>query len=110
VNVMEYATLPREECTFESHRRYVDLQFTLAGGEFIEWRRAPELEISGPYAQDKDLQFYRPAAASTRLHMPPRHFAIFYPTDAHLPKVADGVHASVYKAVVKVGLHLLRQP
>jgi biofilm protein TabA len=107
VNVMEYATLPREQCNFETHRKYVDLQYTITGGEVIEWRRSAELEVAGPYDEAKDLQLYRLADAPTRVHMPPGYFAIFYPSDAHLPKVADGINASVYKLVVKVGLHLL---
>src|SRR5439155_23683956 len=49
VNVMEYATLPREQCHFESHRKYVDLQYTITGSEVIEWRRSGELETAGRY-------------------------------------------------------------
>jgi biofilm protein TabA len=107
VNVMKYDTLPREQCNFESHRKYVDLQYTIRGGETIEWRRSSELTAAGPYDDPKDLQFYQLGDAPTRLHMPPGYFAVFYPSDAHLPKVLDGVHASVYKAVIKVGIHLL---
>jgi len=29
VNVMEYDTLPRTMCHFETHRKYVDLQYTI---------------------------------------------------------------------------------
>ena len=109
VNVMEYSTLPRERCNFESHRKFVDLQYTIAGGEVIEWRRSMELDVAGPYDADKDLQFYRLPDSRTRIHMPPGHFAIFYPTDAHLPKVSDGLHVSVYKLVIKIALHLLNE-
>lgn len=107
VNVMEYETLPRQQCHFETHRRFVDLQYTIAGGEMIEWRRSSELELDGPYDEARDLQFYRLADAPTRVYMPPGYFAIFYPSDAHLPKVSDGMNPSVYKLVIKIGLHLL---
>jgi YhcH/YjgK/YiaL family protein len=105
--VMEYDTLPREECAFESHRRYIDLQCTIAGGELIEWRCSGELEPAGPYDAETDVQFYRLAPAMTRMHQLPGHFAIFYPSDAHMPKVSDGVHPNVFKAVIKVGIRLL---
>jgi len=65
------------------------------------------LAIEGPYDEVKDLQFYHLKDASTRLHMPPGFFAIFYPSDAHLPRVSDGCNASVYKLVIKIALHLL---
>lgn len=106
-NVMEYETLPREQCIFETHRKFVDLQYTIAGGEVIGWRLAAGLEAAGSYDAGRDVQFYRQAAASASVGMPPGYFSIFYPSDAHLPRVADGVQASVYKVVIKVGLGLL---
>lgn len=36
VSVQEHATLPAAEARFENHRRYVDLQYTLAGAEAID--------------------------------------------------------------------------
>ena len=106
-NVMAYETLPREQCVFETHRKHVDLQYIVAGGEVIEWRRANELESASPYDEGKDILFYRQAIASTSVKMTPGYFSIFYPSDAHLPRVADGVHPSVYKVVIKIGLGLL---
>jgi biofilm protein TabA len=110
MNVMQYKTLPREQCSFETHRKYVDLQYTISGAEIIEWRRASELELLGGYDSAKDLQFYRLGEASARVHMLPGYFSIFYPSDAHLPKISDEIHGSVYKVVIKVGIDLLDGP
>jgi YhcH/YjgK/YiaL family protein len=107
---MEYETLPEERCIFETHRKYVDLQYTISGGETIAWRNASELEPNGPFDEVRDLQFYHRVESPSRVHMPAGYFAIFYPSDAHLPKISDGLHASVFKVVIKVGLHLLQQP
>ncbi|HZL44079.1 MAG TPA: YhcH/YjgK/YiaL family protein, partial [Verrucomicrobiae bacterium] len=49
VNVHGYDTLPRDRCRFESHRRYVDLQYCISGGEVIGWSLASTLEPDGEY-------------------------------------------------------------
>lgn len=105
--VMKYDTKPPEQCKFESHRRFIDLQYTIRGAELIAWKRSDDLEPAGPFDEPNDLQFYRFAPALTQMHMLPGHFAIFCPADAHLPQVSDGIHPDVFKAVIKVGVHLL---
>lgn len=65
VNVHGYDTLPRDRCRFESHRRYVDLQYCISGGEVIDWCLASDLVSDGEYDSEKDVQFYRPPAFST---------------------------------------------
>jgi len=107
VNVMQYDTLPRTQCRFESHRQFLDLQFTISGAEIIEWRRVEELKPDGTYDESRDLQFYHLADAATRLHMPPGYFAIFHPSDAHLPKVSDGIQKSAFKLVIKINRRLV---
>jgi YhcH/YjgK/YiaL family protein len=124
VNVHGYDTLPREQCRFESHRRYVDLQYCISGGEIIDWSLASALEPDGLFDEDKDLQFYRapvarsavfsasrvtafPVSPVCALPMSPGSFAIFHPSDAHRPKVQNGVSPSVYKLVIKIDCRLV---
>ena len=131
VNVHGYDTLPREQCRFESHRRYLDLQYCISGGENIDWSLAPGLEPDGAYDVDKDLQFYHPPALVSSptgpssasnvptpdsclltphfslLFMGPGSFAIFHPSDAHRPKAQDGVSRSVFKLVIKIDHRLV---
>ena len=104
--VMEYSTLPREQCTFESHQQFIDIHYTIRGGEVIELRNSEELEPSGPFDKENDLQFYMPVTAITRVHLLPGYFGIFHPTDAHMPKIADGENSSVFKVVIKVNVSL----
>lgn len=106
-NIHGYDTVPREACRFESHRRYVDLQYCIAGGEIIEWRRAGTLSPDGDYDVERDLQFYLPGDSQTVLHMLPGNYAVFHPSDAHAPRRMDGIHAMVEKLVVKVALELV---
>lgn len=78
VNVMTYATLPAEQCRYESHRKYVDLQFTITGAEVIDWLDAGTLAPDDGYDDTRDLQFYQPAPTLTRVHMFPGYFGIFF--------------------------------
>lgn len=107
-NVMSYQTLPPEQCRYESHRKYVDLQYTITGAEVIEWLDSKGLTLDGGYDEAKDLQFYRSAPTLTHVHMLPGCFGIFFPSDAHRPKVSDGKHDQVFKLVVKMNLDLVK--
>ena len=108
VNVMTYKTLPTDQCRYESHRKYVDLQYTITGAEVIDWLDAGDLKADGGFELDRDLQFYLPAPTRSQVHMRPGYFAIFYPSDAHRPKVSDGVHGEVFKLVIKMNLDLVK--
>ena len=102
-NVHGYETKPRDQCRYESHRRYVDFQFCLKGGEIIEWRSMAELKAVDVYNPEKDVIHYAsPSLPASNLWLTQRHFAIFFPTDGHMPKMSDGRNSSVYKAVIKV--------
>ena len=107
INVHGYDPLPREQCRYESHRKYVDLQYCITGGELIDWQLASTLTPDGPYDVPKDLQFYSLGTSLTTIQMVPGSFAIFFPSDAHLPKRADGLNRSVFKLVVKVAHKLV---
>lgn len=109
VNIHGYDTCPVEQCRFESHRKYVDIQYCIEGGERIDLQWASRLDPDGDFDQPKDLQFYHPQAGGTSLQMTPGDFAIFFPQDAHRPRVQDGTNLSVRKLVVKINLALLGQ-
>ncbi|HEU4891582.1 MAG TPA: YhcH/YjgK/YiaL family protein [Vicinamibacterales bacterium] len=85
----------------ESHRRYIDIQVTLAGDEEIGWR--PVSECYGPTAafdEHRDIQFYGDIP-QTWLAVPPGFFAIFFPHDAHAPLAGAG---RLKKAIFKIEL------
>ena len=108
VNVHGYQTLPREACVFESHRAYADLQYCIAGGEIIDYAWRSELGPErAPYDEGKDFLFSEPPPRYSSLIMKPCDFAIFLPSDAHRPRVNDGINADVRKLVVKIDINLL---
>ncbi len=97
----------RTGARLEAHRRYIDIQLTVSGLEEIGWRPIEDCRTAdGPFAADRDLGFFtdRP---ETWLVIPPRHFAIFFPDDAHAPLAGEG---RLKKAVVKVELAALSVP
>ena len=104
-SVMEYETVPREAARFESHREHVDLQYTISGSEGIDGCPRAELETDGPFADD--VQFWLPPTArfATFVNSPGR-FSVFYPGDAHRPKVRVDA-GRVRKLVIKVDVKLL---
>ncbi len=94
----------RAGARLEAHRRYIDIQLTVSGTEHIGWRPLEQCRSEdGPFAADRDVGFFSDQP-ETWLVIPPRHFAIFYPEDAHAPLAGDG---RLKKAVVKVELDAL---
>ncbi len=107
-NVIQTKTLPRTQCSFESHHQYIDLHYCLAGQEIIEWLPVQELTAhqteSNP-TQDYTL-FSAPASAPS-LTLNPGMFAIFFPGEAHMPKITPIHPAPLSKIVVKINTALL---
>ncbi len=104
-NLDEGLTKPEAECRFEAHRRYVDLQVSLAGGEYIDCAPVAALEVEHDFQPGGDVAFYRqPREPVTRLLLRPGFFAVFFPEDAHRPLVALESPASFRKCVVKVAM------
>ena len=86
---------------YEAHRSYIDIQYLVSGEELIRVADVGTLEETTPYDSDRDVAFYA-LAAGTDLRLRPGDFAILYPHDAHLPKLAAGTPAPLQKIVVKV--------
>ena len=92
----------------EAHREYVDLQYCLEGGEFIDWYPLEALVPCGEYNEEKDFQFFnQPALEPVPLPMRPGCFTLLFPGDGHVPMVTDGVHASSRMVVFKIRVSAL---
>jgi biofilm protein TabA len=85
----------------EVHRRYIDIQYTIAGDELIGWMPLARCAApDGAFDEAKDVGFFadRP---STWAAVPPGSFTIFFPHDAHAPLAGQG---RLRKAIVKVAV------
>jgi biofilm protein TabA len=89
-----------DDALLESHRKYVDIQFIIAGSESIGWSPRKGLTTAVEYDAERDLEFHHGKPASLFL-VPPGSFAIFLPTDAHMPLIGEG---PIHKVVVKVAV------
>lgn len=102
-----HATVSRQrarhagEGRLEAHRRHADIQVLLGGRESIGWSPL-DLGALPDTAWDPvaDLQFFA-GAPQVWLHLRPGQFALFLPTDLHLPLVGEDL---IHKVVVKVPL------
>ena len=91
----------REKSLLEFHRKYIDIQYLVAGVDLIGWRPTDLCDrIATPYDAEKDIGFFfdRP---ETWVEVPVGYFAILFPDDAHAPLATAG---SLHKVVVKVAV------
>jgi len=89
----------RSRARLEAHRRYIDIQLTLAGAERIGWRPlAACSRPEGAFDAQNDILFFADEPESW-FAVPPETFAVFFPDDAHAPLAGEG---ELHKAVVKV--------
>lgn len=100
-SVQSYLSRPVEDCSFESHRRYVDLQFIVDGEEWIYVSLPTELLTTQEYREEEDCALYS-GSPKTRILMGRGSFLLLFPHDAHMPTVAVAGPASIKKVVVKL--------
>ena len=104
--VQRYKTKLPAQAVWESHRKYIDVQFVAGGHErfgHVALANAPAIKT--PYSDEKDVIFYEPGLQT--FDAPMGTFMIFYPDDVHAPGLAAGdppVSSEVVKIVVKVAV------
>jgi biofilm protein TabA len=100
--VQEYETAPATEKRFESHLRYIDIQYLVSGRERMLHAPADTLHVQTPYRDEKDVAFYDDPPVSSSVLVLPGQFALFYPADGHKPGLMAGGRDAVRKVVLKV--------
>ncbi|PKO03189.1 MAG: YhcH/YjgK/YiaL family protein [Chloroflexi bacterium HGW-Chloroflexi-5] len=101
VLVQEYLTKRPDQGFWESHRRYMDVQYIQSGCERIDYALLNTMTL-GDYAQDRDFQAM--TGIGSPLTLSAGSFAVFFPQDAHMPGLACGMQLQVKKVVVKCEL------
>lgn len=98
-----YTTKEIDECLFEGHRKYIDIQVLLDGLEFIDWAPKAELDSKIDYCEEADCEFFSdPDFVGGRVLLRPGMFAVFFPEDGHMPQACVEHPTPVKKVVVKV--------
>lgn len=101
--VQRYETAAAAEPRFEAHRAYIDVQYMAAGAETIGWAPRETVAVSEPYDGEKDACFGR-APAWSPVRLGAGELAVFWPEDAHAPRLAAGSPAPVTKVVIKISV------
>ena len=101
-NVQSYVTMAPEECAFESHRAYFDIQYVVCGEEIMEMAFAAGLTIDTPYDEEADVAFYYDPETCSLAYLRGGQFAIVSPEEAHKPRCAPHQPGNVRKVVLKI--------
>lgn len=98
--VQEYTTRKPDECVWEAHRMYIDVQYVVRGSERMGYTNIAQAREREPYDAARDVAFFEPAEdyVTVREGM----LAIFGPEDVHSPSGAVGHPSPVRKIIIKV--------
>lgn len=102
VRVLRLETKVREDCRYETHQEYTDLQCIRGGGELIDWTLQGGLRPVGEYDPTHDVSFYETGEPTATLQMKSGMFVIFRGHDAHRPQIAAPGFQWVDKFVFKI--------
>lgn len=99
--VQEYQSKPLSQGFWESHRKYLDVQYVVSGVEQMGYANLTQL-TAGAYDADKDVIIHEGSGSFVLLSA--GMFAVMMPEDAHMPGIAVGNPHPVKKVVVKVAV------
>lgn len=91
---------PVESAQLEGHRKHIDIQYVISGEELMGWAPREGLTGAADYDAEKDLDFFEESPVSM-VRVPAGSFAVFLPTDAHLPLIGNG---PIHKVVMKISV------
>ena len=97
-----YNTKLREDCFFESHIKYIDMQLILKGEEIIEIANIEDLQQTEVYNKDHDYCKYGTNIESSKVLLKEGSVAILFPNDGHMPAIQVKNAYKIFKTVVKV--------
>lgn len=104
VLVQSYETVHAIEFPrYEAHRRYIDVQYIQDGVEMMGWAPVDQMQVNSEYSPENDVVLGScPMSTATPVKVAAGQAAIFFPQDAHAPKLAAAGPCPVKKIVVKV--------
>ena len=89
-----------DKTNWESHRKYIDIQYVINGEEMIGVYPVSKATVTKEYDEKRDAANY---SADGKLYSAtPGTFFIFFPSDAHRPNITPGGNLVVKKIVIKV--------
>lgn len=103
-NIDKYTTKLFENCKFEAHKKYIDIQIITTGTEQLDYINIEGLAVSEEYDQNRDVMFFEnPTTVPDSVILENNKFAFIYPHEAHKPQMAiNNIQTDVKKVVVKI--------
>jgi YhcH/YjgK/YiaL family protein len=99
-SVTEDATKDLDKTNWESHRKYIDVQYVIQGEEKIGVMPVANAVVTKEYDEKKDAANY---SGEGKIYAArPGTFFIFFPSDAHRPNITTGGNKPDKKIVIKV--------
>lgn len=100
--VQEYTAFDNKESQYESHRKYIDIQFIYEGVERLLITDITNLLPSDSYDNIKDVIHYSGGDNLSSMILTAGSYAILFPKDAHKPERFLGQECTIKKIVGKV--------
>jgi YhcH/YjgK/YiaL family protein len=100
--VTEAPSKDYDKTAFESHRKYIDLQYVLTGDENMAKAPLASVTVNKPYDEAADIAYY--TGEGKIYKVPAGTFMLFFPTEAHRPNITPGGNKVVKKIVIKVNV------
>lgn len=99
--VNRYKTKSVAESFSETHKKYIDIQYIILGDENIGYGFINDFE-NLEYNSENDLQKH--IGSLDFISLKPKHFAIFFPDDVHMPGIIKDETQEVLKVVIKIAV------
>nr|WP_157536248.1 YhcH/YjgK/YiaL family protein [Mucilaginibacter sp. L294] len=99
-SVTEGPSKELDKAGWESHRKYIDLQYVIKGKERIDAINIDKATVTKPYDEAKDGAAY--TAEGTSYTAEPGTFFLFFPQDVHRPNIKVAGYDVVKKLVIKI--------
>ena len=100
--VQEYDTKSPQDCLYESHKKYMDIQYMAQGSEMMYVAGIENLSVTEDRTPKEDAILYAPAPHEAALLVKEQHFALFLPQDGHMPCCQCEQSRKVRKLVFKI--------
>jgi biofilm protein TabA len=100
--VSSYTSKPIDECRFQTHEKYIDVQALLSGQESLGYLCEGDLSPQTPYDGTRDIAFYETPDQYSCIAFYEGMFCVFYPQDGHMPGGQLDSPSDVKKVIVKV--------
>jgi YhcH/YjgK/YiaL family protein len=97
-----YESRTMDQLKWESHRKYIDIQYIYEGSEKMGYAHISQMDSSVEYNETKDVEFFKGSGDLVTVNA--NNFAIFFPEDVHAPNMAVDTPSPIKKVLIKIAL------